>query len=31
MMDENVNTNVNTNETPIDEKIEVVDRGLGVF
>ena len=29
MMDENVNTS--TNETPIDEKIEVVDRGLGVF
>ena len=28
MMDENVNTNTNT---PIDEKIEVVDKGLGVF
>ena len=28
-MDENVN--INTNETPIDEKIEVVDKGLGVF
>ena len=31
MMDENVNTNTNANETPIDEKIEVVDKGLGVF
>ena len=30
MMDENVNTNVSTN-TPIDKKIEVVDKGLGVF
>ena len=31
MMDENVNTNTNANGTPIDEKIEVVDKGLGVF
>ena len=29
MMDENINTNANG--TPIDEKIEVVDKGLGVF
>ena len=29
-MDEN-NVNTNTNATPIDEKIEVVDKGLGVF
>ena len=29
MMDENVN--INANGTPIDEKIEVVDKGLGVF
>ena len=28
MMDENVNTNKNTT---IDEKIEVVDKGLGTF
>ena len=31
MMDENINTNANANETPIDEKIEVVDKGLGIF
>lgn len=31
MMDENINTNTNANGTPIDEKIEVVDKGLGVF
>ena len=31
MMDENINTNANANGTPIDEKIEVVDKGLGVF
>ena len=30
MMDEN-NVNTNANGTPIDEKIEVVDKGLGVF
>lgn len=30
MMDEN-NVNTNTNATPIDEKIEIVDKGLGVF
>ena len=31
MMDENVNTNTNINEAPIDEKIEEVDKGLSIF